>query len=66
MDERERRQPYYRHGPLGAISHKSERNPVPASWVAFLAMHQEIRDTHIHQQVQKDQVEHLWRLKGEA
>jgi hypothetical protein len=37
---------------------------VPAAFVAFLAMHQEIRDANIHSQLQDDLVEHLWMLKG--
>jgi hypothetical protein len=32
----------------------------------FPAMHAEICDTTVHAQVQRDLVEHLWRLKGEA
>ena len=61
VDESEREEPYFKQGPLAAVDHQ-----VPASWVAFLTLRQEIRDPHIHQQLQKDLLEHLWRLKGEA
>jgi hypothetical protein len=31
---------------------------------AFIAMHQEIQDSTIHQLLQDDLVEHIWRLRG--
>ena len=52
-------EPYYRQGPLADIDHQ-----VPASWTAFLAMRQEIRDTAAHTQLQNDLVAHLWVRKG--
>ena len=54
-------EPYYRHGPLAQVDHQ-----LPTTWTAFLNMRQEIRDPHVHQQLQQDLVEHLWRLKGNA
>ncbi|XP_020153285.1 uncharacterized protein [Aegilops tauschii subsp. strangulata] len=50
-----------RQGPLAAVDHQ-----VPVAWAAFLNMRQEIRDPQVHQELQKDLVEHLWRLKGNA
>jgi hypothetical protein len=29
-------------------------------------MHAEIRDNNVHDQLQADHVEHLWRIKGNA
>ena len=52
---------YYRQVPLAQVDHQ-----LPAIWVAFLNMRQEIRDPQMHQQLQYDLVEHLWRLKGNA
>jgi hypothetical protein len=51
--------PYDREGPLAQPNHQ-----VPASWAAFIAMRQEIRDSTMHQQLQDDLVEHLWTLRG--
>jgi hypothetical protein len=50
--------PYEREGPLAQPNHQ-----VPASWAAFIAMRQEIRDSTMHQ-LQDDLVEHIWRLRG--
>ena len=50
---------YFRQGPLAEPDHQ-----VPASWASFLAMRQEIRDPIMHEQLQNDLVEHLWRRKG--
>ena len=68
VDETERH-PYFRQGPLATIFDEENENQqihVPASWATYLAMRQKIRDPHIHQQWQKDLVEHLWRRKGEV
>jgi hypothetical protein len=54
-------EPYFRQSPLAVVDHQ-----VPATWVAFLNMRQEIRDPQVHQQLQDDLMEHLWRLKGNA
>jgi hypothetical protein len=51
--------PYEREGPLAQPNHQ-----VPTSWAAFIAIRQEIRDSTIHQQLQVDLVEHIWRLRG--
>ena len=51
---------YECQGPLAEVGHE-----VPADFVDFLAMHVEIRDSTVHNQLQHDLVEHLWRLKGE-
>jgi hypothetical protein len=51
--------PYEREGPLAQLNHQ-----VPTSWAAFIAMHQEIRDSTMHQLLQDDLVEHIWRLRG--
>ena len=51
--------PYYRQGPLADVDHQ-----VSASWTAFLAMRQEIRDAGTHQALQNDLVQHLWARKG--
>jgi hypothetical protein len=53
--------PYEREGPLAQPNHQ-----VPASWVAFIAMRQEIRDSIMHQQLHDDLVEHIWRLRGNS
>ncbi|KAK1626098.1 hypothetical protein QYE76_000413 [Lolium multiflorum] len=37
---------------------------LPADFADFLAMHAEIRDSNVHEQLQADLVEHLWRIKG--
>jgi hypothetical protein len=50
--------PYEREGPLAEPNHQ-----VPASWAAFIAMRQEIRDSTINQLLQDDLVEHIWRLR---
>ena len=54
-------EPYYRQGPLAEVDHQ-----LPATWTAYLSMRQEIRDPQVHHQLQKDLIEHLWRLKGDA
>ena len=54
-------EPYDRQGPLALVDHQ-----LAATWIAFLNMRQEIRNPHVHQQLQHDLVEHLWRLKGNA
>ena len=51
-------QPYECMGSLAAVDHE-----VPADFSVFLAMHQEIRDELVHDQLQ-ELVEHLWALKG--
>jgi hypothetical protein len=51
--------PYEREGPLAQPNHQ-----VPASWAAFIAMRQEIRDSTMHQLLQDDLVEHIWRFRG--
>jgi hypothetical protein len=51
--------PYEREGPLAQPNHQ-----VPASWAAFIAMHQEIQESTMHQLLQDDLVEHIWRLRG--
>ena len=54
-------EPYHRQGPLAQVDHQ-----LPATWTAYLSMHQEIRDPQVHQQLQQDLVEHLWRIRGDA
>ena len=54
-------EPYYRQGPLAQVDHQ-----LPATWIAYHNMRQEIRDPQVHHQLQQDLVEHLWRLKGDA
>jgi hypothetical protein len=56
---REQAAPYDREGPLAQPNYQ-----VPASWAAFIAMRQEIRDFTMHQQLQDDLVEHIWTLGG--
>jgi hypothetical protein len=51
--------PYEREGPLAQPNHE-----VSASWAAFIAMRQEIRDSTMHQLLQDDLVEHIWRFRG--
>jgi hypothetical protein len=51
--------PYEREGPLAQPNHQ-----VPVSWAAFISMRQEIRDSTMHQILQDDLVEHIWRLRG--
>jgi hypothetical protein len=53
--------PYECQGPLAKVDHQ-----VPADFTNFLTMQAEIHDTTVHIQLQRDLVEHLWRLKGEA
>ena len=53
--------PYCRQCPLATTDRQ-----VPATWIAYLSMRQEIRDPQVHHQLQKDLIEHLWRLKGDA
>ena len=54
-------EPYYWQGPLAEVDHQ-----LPATWTANLNMCQEIQDPWVHQQLQQDLVEHLWRIKGDA
>ena len=54
-------EPYYRQGPLAQVDHH-----LLANWTDYLNMRQEIRDPQVHQELQHDLVEHLWRLKGDA
>ena len=51
--------PYEYQGPLAEVDHE-----LPADFADFLAMHAEIRDSNVHEQLQADLVEHLWRIKG--
>jgi hypothetical protein len=51
--------PYHRQGSLANVDHQ-----MPATFAAFFAMWQEIRDANTHSQLQDDLVEHLWMLKG--
>jgi hypothetical protein len=44
--ELESEEPYFRQGPLSEPDHQ-----VPASWVAFLTMREEIRDPIVHDQL---------------
>jgi hypothetical protein len=37
---------------------------VPADFTDFLTMHAEIRDSNVHEQLQNDLVEYMWRVKG--
>jgi hypothetical protein len=48
-----------RESPLAQPNHQ-----VSASWTAFIAMRQEIRDSTMHQLLQDDLVEHIWRFRG--
>jgi hypothetical protein len=50
---------YEREGSLAKPNHQ-----VPASWIAFIAMHQEIQNSTMHQLLQDDLVEHIWRFRG--
>ncbi|KAK1647212.1 hypothetical protein QYE76_065017 [Lolium multiflorum] len=50
--------PYECQGPLAEVDHE-----LP-DFADFLAMHAEIRDSNVHEQLQADLVEHLWRIKG--
>ena len=50
--------PYECEGPLAEVDHE-----LPADFADFLAMHAEIRDSNVHDQLQADLVEHLWRIK---
>jgi hypothetical protein len=50
--------PYEFQGPLTEVDHE-----VPADFADFIAMHAEIRDTYVHDQLQHDIVEHVWRVK---
>ena len=54
-------EPYYLQFPLAQVDHQ-----ISANWTDYLNMRQEIRDPQVHQELQHDLVEHLWRLKGEA
>ena len=51
--------PYECQGPLAEVDHE-----LPADFADFLAMHAEIRDNNVYEQLQNDLVEHLWRVKG--
>jgi hypothetical protein len=51
--------PYDREVPLAQPNHQ-----VPASWASFIVMRPESRDSTMHQQLQDDLVEHIWRLRG--
>jgi hypothetical protein len=51
--------PYESHGTLAEVDLE-----VPADFVDFLGMHTEISDINVHEQLQHDLVEHLWRVKG--
>ena len=67
MHEKEKNVPYFRQGPLvGEDPEERERLPIPKLWTAYLTKRQEIRDTVVHQQLQQDLVEHMWRRKGEV
>ena len=50
--------PYECQGPLAEVDHE-----LPADFADFLAMHAEIRDINVHEQLQNDLVEHMWRIK---
>jgi hypothetical protein len=50
--------PFDLQGPLAEVEQ------VPTQLVVFLHMHQEIRDTGVHTQVENDVVEHLWVQRG--
>ncbi|KAK1662736.1 hypothetical protein QYE76_050895 [Lolium multiflorum] len=50
---------YECQGPLAEVNHE-----LPGDFADFLAMHAEIRDNNVHDQLQTDLVEHLWRIKG--
>ena len=54
-------EPYINQGPLAVVDHQ-----IPSDWTAYLNMHQEIRDPHVHRQLQEDLVDHLWMRKGNA
>jgi hypothetical protein len=51
--------PYECQDPLTEADHE-----LPAYFADFLAMHAEIRDSYVHEQLQNDLVEHMWRIKG--
>jgi hypothetical protein len=36
---------------------------LPVDFADFLAMHTEIRDNNVHDQLQADLLEHMWRIK---
>ena len=59
VSDSEASSPYYRQGAFADVDHQ-----VPASWEAFLATRQEIRDAVAHQALQDDLVQHLWARKG--
>ncbi|KAK1680196.1 hypothetical protein QYE76_041044 [Lolium multiflorum] len=50
---------YEYQSPLAEVDHE-----LPANFADFLAMHAEICDSNVHDQLQADLVEHLWRIKG--
>jgi hypothetical protein len=37
---------------------------LPADFADFLAMHAEIHDNDVYEQLQNDLFEHMWRIKG--
>ncbi|KAK1697729.1 hypothetical protein QYE76_014426 [Lolium multiflorum] len=53
--------PYECEGPLAEVDHE-----LPADFADFLAMHAKIHDSNVHDQLQADLVENLWRIKGNA
>jgi hypothetical protein len=53
-------QPYDHEGPL------AELDQVPVELSAFLAVHQKIRNIDEDNDLQKNLVEHLWTLRGNA
>ena len=53
--------PYEFQGPLADTDHN-----VTTDFGEYLAMHTEIRDEGVHNQLQHDLMEHLWMLKGLA
>ena len=53
--------PYLNQGPLAVVDHQ-----IPLDWTAYLNMRQEIRDPHVHRQLQEDLVDHLWIRKDNA
>jgi hypothetical protein len=53
--------PYKCEGPLAEVDHQ-----LLADFADFLAMHAEIRDNNVHDQLKADLVEHLWTIKGNS
>jgi hypothetical protein len=50
---------YECQSPLAEVDHE-----LPADFADFLVIHAEIRDSNVHEQLQANLVEHLWRIKG--